>query len=106
MSGAERVGGGPSQVNGLTRAGDASRNAPARRNTRAAFDERVGLESNKSEHAAEYLTAEKWLRERTVEELKTLVEAIQSGVTDPWQLTRSEERRVGKECRSRWSPYH
>ena len=22
-----------------------------------------------------------------------------------WQ-TRSEERRVGKECRSRWSPYH
>ena len=27
-----------------------------------------------------------------------------------WQLNaeleRSEERRVGKECRSRWSPYH
>src|ERR1035437_4924794 len=23
-----------------------------------------------------------------------------------WTLTRSEERRVGKECRSRWSPYH
>ena len=26
-----------------------------------------------------------------------------------WQeedLIRSEERRVGKECRSRWSPYH
>ena len=24
-----------------------------------------------------------------------------------WQFsTRSEERRVGKECRSRWSPYH
>src|SRR2546430_4297868 len=22
------------------------------------------------------------------------------------QRTRSEERRVGKECRSRWSPYH
>src|SRR5687767_15575648 len=22
------------------------------------------------------------------------------------QLYRSEERRVGKECRSRWSPYH
>ena len=21
-------------------------------------------------------------------------------------LSRSEERRVGKECRSRWSPYH
>ena len=23
-----------------------------------------------------------------------------------WYLIRSEERRVGKECRSRWSPYH
>ena len=25
-------------------------------------------------------------------------------ITSQW--TRSEERRVGKECRSRWSPYH
>ena len=24
----------------------------------------------------------------------------------PVQYGRSEERRVGKECRSRWSPYH
>src|SRR5256885_13770369 len=24
----------------------------------------------------------------------------------PWSRQRSEERRVGKECRSRWSPYH
>ena len=24
----------------------------------------------------------------------------------PTTLSRSEERRVGKECRSRWSPYH
>ena len=24
----------------------------------------------------------------------------------PQTITRSEERRVGKECRSRWSPYH
>src|SRR5258708_35112398 len=23
-----------------------------------------------------------------------------------WREPRSEERRVGKECRSRWSPYH
>ena len=30
-------------------------------------------------------------------------------VVHPWfdaVTTRSEERRVGKECRSRWSPYH
>ena len=26
--------------------------------------------------------------------------------TTQWTLRRSEERRVGKECRSRWSPYH
>src|SRR2546430_2203746 len=25
---------------------------------------------------------------------------------DFWVTPRSEERRVGKECRSRWSPYH
>ena len=25
---------------------------------------------------------------------------------DPVGRSRSEERRVGKECRSRWSPYH
>ena len=25
---------------------------------------------------------------------------------EPFELIRSEERRVGKECRSRWSPYH
>src|SRR2546430_8509597 len=26
--------------------------------------------------------------------------------SEPPSITRSEERRVGKECRSRWSPYH
>src|SRR3712207_7946818 len=28
------------------------------------------------------------------------------GEVAPVQTLRSEERRVGKECRSRWSPYH
>ena len=28
------------------------------------------------------------------------------GVNGVGKTTRSEERRVGKECRSRWSPYH
>src|SRR2546429_517100 len=28
------------------------------------------------------------------------------GRTSRGPVTRSEERRVGKECRSRWSPYH
>ena len=33
----------------------------------------------------------------------TVVALMASGITDS---SRSEERRVGKECRSRWSPYH
>ena len=28
------------------------------------------------------------------------------GLTSNLKEVRSEERRVGKECRSRWSPYH
>ena len=28
------------------------------------------------------------------------------GLLNIWIIIRSEERRVGKECRSRWSPYH
>ena len=31
---------------------------------------------------------------------------IQSQEKNSPEETRSEERRVGKECRSRWSPYH
>src|SRR2546427_11859183 len=43
------------------------------------------------------------------------VAATLDGIAAQWQaaraqragyVTRSEERRVGKECRSRWSPYH
>ena len=54
---------------------------------------------------------------------KALIEKLRNGQlfedkpkeTDPTKLNekdltkgggRSEERRVGKECRSRWSPYH
>ena len=35
-------------------------------------------------------------------------EILRTGVDIKLQCTllRSEERRVGKECRSRWSPYH
>ena len=40
--------------------------------------------------------------------LKAHDELNQCGVGDRVRVmeTRSEERRVGKECRSRWSPYH
>ena len=32
--------------------------------------------------------------------------AITGDFIDSFSMNRSEERRVGKECRSRWSPYH
>ena len=42
---------------------------------------------------------------RAVENISVLTENIMN-ITDQTTLLRSEERRVGKECRSRWSPYH
>ena len=35
-----------------------------------------------------------------------LLEKMVLEETGEYASTRSEERRVGKECRSRWSPYH
>ena len=32
--------------------------------------------------------------------------AAANALSDVYAVGRSEERRVGKECRSRWSPYH
>ena len=40
-----------------------------------------------------------WKRLETVEQA-----GLKEG--DTVSVKRSEERRVGKECRSRWSPYH
>ena len=33
-------------------------------------------------------------------------ETTEASTEPPAAAVRSEERRVGKECRSRWSPYH
>ena len=40
-----------------------------------------------------------------VELKKPIVDEIIENLKDA-KSARSEERRVGKECRSRWSPYH
>ena len=42
-------------------------------------------------------------RIRELEEDKSTAEGL---LQLPQDSVRSEERRVGKECRSRWSPYH
>ena len=38
--------------------------------------------------------------------LVELTNVLSDGGVLAWWIPRSEERRVGKECRSRWSPYH
>src|SRR5256886_8202250 len=48
-------------------------------------------------------TFAKWLREKDPYLIKKTVESY-AKLFKP--TPRSEERRVGKECRSRWSPYH
>ena len=35
-----------------------------------------------------------------------IIQGVVRGKTFEITSARSEERRVGKECRSRWSPYH
>ena len=42
----------------------------------------------------------------TTKEINDALEEIGFEVELVDKLYRSEERRVGKECRSRWSPYH
>ena len=44
--------------------------------------------------------------ETLAEALRTLVESYPLLEVHLFQADGSEERRVGKECRSRWSPYH
>ena len=40
-----------------------------------------------------------------LQEIKARTEDLEESILKPAGY-RSEERRVGKECRSRWSPYH
>ena len=43
---------------------------------------------------------------KKAEELKNTLRKATPGEIGFVPTMRSEERRVGKECRSRWSPYH
>jgi len=38
--------------------------------------------------------------------LLEMEELLRTACVETVETVRSEERRVGKECRSRWSPYH
>ena len=50
---------------------------------------------------SEYLGKVKFIKEKASRKNEV---GIVRGLA--WTAARSEERRVGKECRSRWSPYH
>ena len=45
------------------------------------------------------------IRRRKIQAFKWRLETLRSMEKEELEF-RSEERRVGKECRSRWSPYH
>src|SRR2546425_3191367 len=53
---------------------------------------------------------EQTIREKLPEEFQRSEFLVEHGMLDfiveRREMRRSEERRVGKECRSRWSPYH
>ena len=44
--------------------------------------------------------------EEQIREHQSLIHEVEMEMRRGFQGSRSEERRVGKECRSRWSPYH
>src|SRR5258708_21944671 len=58
-----------------------------------AFETRACVVPNAVEAARDPLAADVWIGAKPIS-------------APTFALTRSEERRVGKECRSRWSPYH
>ena len=65
-------------------------------------DNHITLENNKRKPIKE-------IQNKVNQELDSKFAQINDYLAkDLWQeiLCRSEERRVGKECRSRWSPYH
>ena len=43
---------------------------------------------------------------KKLENARADYELLRATITHTADNDRSEERRVGKECRSRWSPYH
>lgn len=71
---------------------DVSRGTRARRSFDNVMPERVeARRDRRSDEMADdsrpALSDENWLRERTLEELKTIIKAVQLGAGDPWQLT-------------------
>ena len=86
---------------------------PLRQHTRFEKARIVGARALQISMGAPLYVSEEELRENFMQELIELYgieDAKSRFVLDPLKIAmleyeRSEERRVGKECRSRWSPY-
>ena len=46
------------------------------------------------------------MKKELQKQMDSMMNMTMEAITNNKKLERSEERRVGKECRSRWSPYH
>ena len=63
---------------------------------------RAAMGNTKRKFSGRFWKGSKYIDEKFKEDLESILDAYSRlGYRD-----RSEERRVGKECRSRWSPYH
>ena len=69
-----------------------------------------GVTLEEMNHAVEGGIYAEMIRNRSLEDgvvpYGCLYDAARNVIVTPTGRSRSEERRVGKECRSRWSPYH
>ena len=67
------------------------------------------MSNDKFDTARQVLRQQKLTGERALfqsENLAVYDSVFEDGESPLKESSRSEERRVGKECRSRWSPYH
>ena len=65
------------------------------------YERRIGKLATTSQPSKSAINLRQWL-----EQVGDMVEAGWQQFESLVSPLRSEERRVGKECRSRWSPYH
>ena len=67
---------------------------------------RIEKDSQQAENSGTTRKKRKKKHKTIVEPSEPTIDPNSISVSDAETESRSEERRVGKECRSRWSPYH
>ena len=67
---------------------------------------RIGLKDNLFKQISENTLSETPKDIKEIAKEHNLGVSTLHGAESFYEFLRSEERRVGKECRSRWSPYH